>query len=128
MDSFANFLPMFVAFGLPTKKAEDGPTDLTEFPDEVPSEKQLKDWLNNVDPTIRRTYGALIRGDTPAHLVSTKATAERDLTGYVELPIPVGVPAAAGREMQPLAHRTGNVSTNTPNWPYDGFRGFSSCC
>ena len=100
MDSFANFLPTFVAFGLPTKKAEDGPTDLTEFPDEKPSKKQLQDWLYNIDPIIRRTYGALVRGDTPAHLVSAKAAAERDLTNYVELPIPVGVPAAAGREMQ----------------------------
>ena len=98
MDSFANFLPMFAAFnGLPTKKTEGGSSDLAEFPDEVPSEKQLKDWLDDVDPTVRRTYGALLRGDTPADLVSTKATAERDLTGYMELPVPaVGAPAAAG--------------------------------
>ena len=74
-----------------------GSSDLAEFPDEVPSEKQLKDWLDDVDPTVRRTYGALLRGDTPADLVSTKATAERDLTGYMELPVPaVGSPAAAG--------------------------------
>ena len=94
MDSFANFLPMFAAFnGLP-KKTEGGSSDLAEFPDEVPSEKQLKDWLNEVDPIVRRTYGALLRGDTPAGLVSIKATAERDLTGYVELPMPVaGAPS-----------------------------------
>ena len=83
MDSFANLLPMFAAMnGLPTKKAEGGPSDLAEFPDEVPSEKQLKDWLNVVDPVVRRSHGALLRGETPADLVLTKATAERDLTGF----------------------------------------------
>ena len=110
MDSFANLLPMFAAMnGLPTKKAEGGSSDLAEFPDEVPSEKQLKDWLNVVDPVVRRSHGALLRGETPADLISTKATAERDLTGFDEIVLPAGGAPASAKERTDLMNHNQKV-------------------
>ena len=110
MDSFANLLPMFAAMnGLPTKKTEGGSSELAEFPDEVPSEKQLKDWLDVVDPVVRRSHGALLRGETPADLVLTKATAERDLTGFDEIVMPAGAPAAAPNERTALMNHNQKV-------------------
>ena len=52
------------------------------FRSEVPSEKQLQDWLDLVGPKVKQSHGAILRNEVPASLVGLKAQAEEDLTGY----------------------------------------------
>ena len=68
-----NILPLLSAFA-----ATDAPTSdrtkrsnglSTDFPGEEPSAKELGDWLDENGPPLRTTFGALLRGETPTHLV-----------------------------------------------------------
>ena len=60
--------------------ASTGSSDLPDFPGEHPSDKDLCDWLDLVMPKLRRLYGALLRGETPQHLLQFENGAD-DLTG-----------------------------------------------
>ena len=61
-----------------------GSSDLPEFPGEHPSDKDLSDWLDAVMPKLRRLYGALLRGETPQHLLQFENGAD-DLTGLARI-------------------------------------------
>ena len=61
----------------------DGSSDrsaLKDFPDEEPSSKQAGDWFDVVLPPLRLAFGALLRDETPTHLLQFD-TAD-DLTGF----------------------------------------------
>ena len=64
--------------------ASSGSSDLPDFPGEHPSDKDLCDWLDVVMPKLRRLYGALLRGETPQHLLQFENGAD-DLTGLVRI-------------------------------------------
>jgi hypothetical protein len=55
------------------------------FPGEYPTDKDLTDWLEVVLPALRLSYGAIMRGSTPSHLVHLEHGAD-DLSGYTVLP------------------------------------------
>ena len=89
-------MPIFAAMSGTHVKTGERSAELTEFPCEVPSEKQLKDWLDLVGPKVKQSHGAILRNEVPANLVGLKAQAEEDLTGYTEIAAaPAGAPAAA---------------------------------
>ena len=80
-----NFMPIFAAMSGTHVKTVERSSELAEFPCEVPSEKQLKDWLDLVGPKVKQSHGAILRNEVPASLVGLKAQAEEDLTGYTEI-------------------------------------------
>ena len=83
---FANFLPVLVAMDAAAPK--NGPahaSGMEDFPDEEPTDKALGDWLDSVSPSIKVTFGAVLRGDTPGHLKHLQGGAD-DLTGFTVLP------------------------------------------
>ena len=79
---FSSLLPIFAAVGDATA-ASSGPRTnaLPEFPGEYPTDKELSDYLDNVLPVLRTVYGAILRGQTPAHLTQFESGAD-DLTGF----------------------------------------------
>ena len=80
-------------------------SDLSDFPGEHPSDKDLTDWLDAVLPKLRRAYGALMRGETPQHLLQYEGGAD-DLTGLDRIDTTVAPPAgmSAARVMQHNRH------------------------
>ena len=58
-------------------------SELPDFPGEHPTDKDLSDWLDTVMPRLRRLYGALLRGETPQHLLQYENGAD-DLSGYTQ--------------------------------------------
>ena len=80
-----HILPAFAAISdAATSASSSRATSLLEFPGELPTDKELSDWLDNVLPTMRSVFGAVIRGQTPAHLSQFESGAD-DLTGYVQI-------------------------------------------
>ena len=76
--------PVLAAMPAPTDNREDGDRRNLDFPGEQPSDKELNDWLDAVLPIIRQTYGAILNGDTPSHLIELTLGAD-DLTGYTRI-------------------------------------------
>ena len=99
-------MPIFAAMsGTHIKATDERSSELAEFPCEVPSEKQLKDWLDLVGPKVKNTHGAILRNETPANLVGLKAQSEEDLSGYTEIaPAPASASASAGDEIRRVDH------------------------
>ena len=63
--------------------------DLTEFPSEAPSNKEVDDWLEaNKSFLSSNGYDVLLRGETPA-----------DLIGLRELSVAASIPALSGAEV-----------------------------
>ena len=60
-------LPIFSATSVAALNAND--LTSTKFPAEFPTDKELADWLDVILPSLRAQYGAVMRGQTPAHLV-----------------------------------------------------------
>jgi hypothetical protein len=75
-------LPIFSATSVAALNAND--LTSTEFPAEFPTDKELADWLDVILPSLRAQYGAVMRGQTPAHLVQFENGAD-DLTGFTVL-------------------------------------------
>ena len=75
-------LPIFPANSVAALTAND--LTSTEFPAEFPTDKELADWLDVILPSLRAQYGAVMRGQTPAHLVQFENGAD-DLTGFTVL-------------------------------------------
>ena len=73
--------PVLAATPAPTDGRDDGEKRIPDFPGEQPTNKELSDWLDAVLPTVRQTHGAVLNGDTPAHLVELTLGPD-DLTGY----------------------------------------------
>ena len=68
---------------------------LSAFPGEEPPVKEKHDWVRANQPIMRRKFGALLRGETPAELVAYLPSNLPDLTALVLLTDPdaVGGPA-----------------------------------
>ena len=61
-----NLWPVFAA--MDGVAATDGTTrkdGIDEFPDESPTDKQMSDWLDAVDPYIASKFGAALRLEVP---------------------------------------------------------------
>ena len=80
-------------------------SELSDFPGEHPSDKDLTDWLDAVLPKLRRAYGAILRGETPQHLLQYEGGAD-DLTGLRRIDATAAPPAgmSAARVMQHNRH------------------------
>ena len=76
-------------------------SELSDFPGEHPSDKDLTDWLDAVLPKLRRAYGAILRGETPQHLLQYEGGAD-DLTGLRRIDTTAAPPAgmSSARVMQ----------------------------
>ena len=72
---------MLAATPAPTDHRYDGADKDSDFPGEQPSDKELSDWLEAVLPSVRQSFGAVLNGDVPSHLIELTLGAD-DLTGY----------------------------------------------
>ena len=97
MDSLLPILTALAATDAPSAERSKQTNGLTDFPAEEPSEKELQDWLEDNVTTVRKTHGALLRGETPPSLL--KYDQQDDLTGIAEIPAPSSAetPEAASR-------------------------------
>ena len=50
-------------------------SDLSAFPGENPSEMELEEWVLKVMPKLKRTYGALLRKETPRNMIKVQKLA-----------------------------------------------------
>ena len=86
-------LPLLHMFAATDATTATPDADCSDFPGEHPTDKDLSDWLDSVLPKLRRAYGALMRGETPQHLLQYEGGAD-DLTGLER--IDTAAPAPAG--------------------------------
>ena len=78
---------------------------LTAWPDESASTKQVGDWLDVNLPYLMKTYGFIIRGETPPSLLKFSADVD---DGFADLaPITTG---AAGWTAQGIAEYNRKIS------------------
>ena len=80
-----NLWPVFAAMdGVASTDGTTRKDGIDEFPDESPTDKQMSDWLDAVDPFITSRFGAALRDETPSHLKQYAGV--DDLTGFTILP------------------------------------------
>ena len=65
--------------------------NLSSFPGEEPPIKEKYDWVKANQPIMRRKYGALLRGETPAELVAFHPSKLPDLSALVPMTDPDAV-------------------------------------
>ena len=82
------FLPVLAATdasGAVNGSSASSAEKLTSFPGESPLDQVLRYWLKINLPRMRMKFGALLRGETPLHLLALKAGAAADLREYVRI-------------------------------------------
>ena len=118
---------MLAATPAPTENRDGGADKESDFPGEQPSDKELSDWLDAVLPSVRQSFGAVLNGDTPSHLIELTLGAD-DLTGYTRLTVG-STEAGTMTAGQVAAHerRDGNMRRRNAGGTTEGVDGYGGC-